>query len=197
MYKHQREIYYREVCIWWRTTSEENIEMEEPDEVFGLQVAILRRKLRVIWSIANLGDMKLAISRTHQIHIWLDRMPQGGSDPSDGKWRDRRFAATEELMSILPRLMICEYQECKNRYFIRDTQRKYCSKECTALAQESRRLERIAAGQPSGNMTEEGKAKISMIQKKRWEKFRSERHKERMGQRRSTRGLSRKETAGE
>jgi hypothetical protein len=175
---HQSEIYYRDVCDWWRTTGEE-IQMEQPDEVFGFQVAILRRKLRVIWLLANAGNVKAAMARTHQTAVWACRLQRGPFDAMDEAWRDRRVTATRELMKIVPRLMICENASCESRYFIRDTQRKYCSPSCSVTAQESRKLERMSLGQPTGNLTEEGKAKISLIQKMRWEEFRKAKRIER------------------
>ena len=124
--QHHLEIYYRDVLAWWRIKSVE-LPDEEPDAEFGFHVVIVRRKLRVIWSLASSGDMFHAEEFVEQMAVWLRRYLRGPYDEPNEHWRDRLTQVTNCLKDRLQRLMICPNPECMSPYFIRDKQRVYCS----------------------------------------------------------------------
>jgi hypothetical protein len=164
--------YYREVRMWWPAESGK-IPEEEPDKAFGLQVVILRHKLMVIWSFVNTGDISRAEKLVQRVGVWLSRYQRGPYDDPNEEWRSRLMGAMEYLDRFLPLLKICESPECESRYFIRETQKKYCSTDCALRAQELRRLQRIKQGLPRRELTPEGRLKISQTQKERWRKYRA------------------------
>jgi hypothetical protein len=168
----QERGYYSEVCAWWQVKSEV-IQKEEPDEKFGFQVIILRRKLRVIWALANAGGMDKARLFVDRINVWLYRYHSGPLDKRKEEWRNRLWTAAEHLESALPKLKICENPGCKTRYFIREAETKYCGTECALQVQEVRRLERRRTGQPLRELSAEARQNIAHAQKERWKKFRA------------------------
>jgi len=164
--------YYREVRAWWRLEGEE-IPEEEPDEVFGLHVVVLRHKLRVVWSLASSGKLSEAEHYVDRINVWLRRYLCGAYDKTSEEWRTRLVIATGRLRDSLTLLKICENPDCQARYFIRDEQKKYCCSDCALRAQELRRLERIRLKLPRRVLTAKAKKTISMVQKERWRKYRA------------------------
>ena len=166
------EGYYREVCNWWREPeSIEKITVEAPDAEFGFEVVILRRKLKVVWSLADMGDERAAKDRIHLNFDWLDRYSRGPYDAPNEDWRLRLMAANSVLESVVSRLKICGNPKCKNKYFIRETQRKYCSVPCRREVEGSLGLDKIEPTRPK-RLTEAGRLKISKAVKKRWKKYR-------------------------
>jgi hypothetical protein len=166
--------YYRETCAWWRAEPRE-IALEEPDEEFGFHVIILRRKLRVIWTLVDSGDARGALHFVERIHRWLTRSFSNPNDVRGEEWRVRLQLATSYLEQVLPRLKVCANGDCSSRYFFRETQTKYCSIECALRAQELRRLEERRLKLPRRALTEEGKQRIVNAQRERWRKFRAAR----------------------
>lgn len=164
--------YYNDVRNWWIEESTQ-IPEEKPDEQFGYHVITLRHKLRVIWALANSGNLAKAESDVHRILVWLTRCYSGPSDSRNEGWRDRLRAAIWLLGRTVQRLKICRNPDCKNRYFFKETQIKFCSTECAWNTERLRHLERAKLNMPKSRLTSAGKEKISVAQQKRWQKHRT------------------------
>jgi len=168
--------YYNDVRNWWREESVQ-IPEEEPDAQFGYHVITLRHKLRVIWALADCGNLAQAESYVHRILVWLSRCYSGPSDARIEGWRGRLFAAIGQLGWKLQRLKICRNPECANRYFFKETQIKFCSSECASNSERLRHLERERLKIPKSRLSSAGKRKISLAQQKRWQKYRASKKK--------------------
>jgi hypothetical protein len=169
--------YYNDVRNWWIDESAETPK-EKPDEQFGYHVITLRHKLRVIWALADSGNLAEAESYVHRIRVWLTRCNSQPCDSRTEGWRGKLIAAISELLWTLQRLKICCNPECKNRYFFKETQIKFCSTECAWNAERLRHLERTRVNISKSRLTSAGKQKISLAQQKRWRKYRALKAKE-------------------
>ena len=74
------------------------------------------------------------------------------------------------MESIVHKLKICQNPKCKSKYFLRETQRKYCTLPCRREVEGSLGLNKIESTQSKG-LTEAGRQKISKAVKKRWKRF--------------------------
>jgi hypothetical protein len=163
--------YYNDVRNWWREHSEQ-IPAEGPDEHFGYHVITLRHKLRTIWGLADSGSLMQAESYVYRILVWLRRCYSQPCDARNEGWRDRLSVAVTRLIPKIARLRICKNPECKNPYFFKESQIRFCSTECAWNAERLRHQERAKLKLPKTRLTPAGKRKISLAQQKRWQRYR-------------------------
>jgi hypothetical protein len=135
---------YRDDLEWWKLDGGGEPQVEPPHRQFGLHVAGLRYKLRVIWKVAHNKEWESAERKvgylTTDIHRYF-RLPQESTNQS---WRLSVRKACAWLEKNVRRLKICKNPICESRYFIRkDKNQQYCSPACSAdgqsLAQRTKR----------------------------------------------------------
>jgi hypothetical protein len=61
------ERHYRYAQKWWK--AEREVEPEQPNARFGLHIAILRHKLRLIWEVAGSGNLVRAKRKVEQASV--------------------------------------------------------------------------------------------------------------------------------
>jgi hypothetical protein len=187
------EAYYREVIDWWKTNKAE-LPLERHDAKFGLHAVILRRKLRVIWLLADSGDTDEATDRVQQLsthyYRWyiLDR--EGG--PKSEARLQHLTAACHWLRGNVDKLRVCKNPNCQQeKFFFQYKNRKYCSTLCYAEAETLKR-EKLARANPK-EYKRSLKARENMSQSalRRWEEERSK-----LGLKRGERGAGQKRKNG-
>ncbi len=153
---------YKDDLQWWKLDGLE-IPDETPHPEFGLHVAGLRYKLRVIWIVANSKEWESAERKVGYLLTDIQRyyrLPQEGTLQP---WRVNIRRACKWLESNVKRLKICKNPMCESRYFIgKDKNQQYCKPGCSADGQ--------SLGGPSQHeprLTEEGKKAVSEAVTKR------------------------------
>jgi len=159
---------YADDLKWWNLEGRD-FQHEQPHPLFGMHVAGLRYKLRVIWKVANdkqweSAERKVGYLKT-DIHRYF-RLPQEGTNQG---WRFSVARACIWLERNVRRLKICKNKICESPYFIRkEKNQQYCSQACSADGQ--------SLGGPSQHVKRplsfEGRKAISDAQKRRREKER-------------------------
>lgn len=171
------EAYYRDVINWWKTGKTE-LPLEKPDAQFGLHAVILRRKLRLIWLLADSGDIEEAIRRVEQLsthyYRWYILDPEGGPK-SEARLRHLR-GACGWLRGNVEKLRVCKNPNCQQeKYFFQYKNRKYCSTLCYAEAETLRREERARANPKEYKRSPAARKNMSQSALRRWEEERSKR----------------------
>jgi hypothetical protein len=147
---------YRDDLEWWKL-DEGELQIESFHPQFGLHVAGLRYKLRVIWKVANnkeweSAERKVGYLKT-DIHRYF-RLPQEGTFQS---WRLSVRSACGWLEKNVRRLKICKNPICESRYFIRkDKNQQYCGPACSA------------EGQSLGGVSQHKKMRLQPREKKQY-----------------------------
>jgi hypothetical protein len=159
---------YLDDLKWWNPDGGD-FQIERPHPLFGMHVAGLRYKLRVIWKVANdkqweSAERKVGYLKT-DIHRYF-RLPQEGTNQS---WRFSVGRACIWLEKNVRRLKICKNAICERRHFIRNEKnQQYCGAACSADGQ--------SLGGPSQHtkrpLSPEGKKAISDAQERRRERER-------------------------
>ena len=154
---------YLDDLKWWSSDGSES-RVERPHPLFGMHVAGLRFKLRVIWKVANSkqwesAERKVGYLKT-DIHRYF-RLPQESTNQG---WRFSVGRACMWLGQNVRRLKICKNPICESPYFIRkEKNQKYCSPACSADGQ--------SVGGPSEHakrrLSSKGRKAISDAQKRR------------------------------
>ena len=151
--------------------------LEEPDEQFGLNTAILRRKLRVIWLLASCGDTNEAIHRVQQLSTRYYRTyPLERESPSEER-RQRLMGACQWLGSNVGKLRVCKNPKCEQMttYFFQYKNRKYCSEVCYHEAETHKRAQRARFRPKEFKRTPEARHKMRLSALKRWQRERNKR----------------------
>lgn len=170
---HAHEMYYREVCGWWSTDLRE-LPVEEPDEAFGFHVAVLRRKLQVIWLLASSGAEQEVLNRIDQLNTAYYRRYRLALDVLNDEWRRRLLGACGWLRWRFQGLKVCENPTCEQLttyFFRRWNNHKYCSERCSLDADRLRRMERLKS-MPFKRFkrSEEARLRMSESARRRWAK---------------------------
>ena len=176
---HTHKAYYREIIDWWKAdeTNINKLPLEEPDEQFGLNTAILRRKLRVIWLLASCGDTNEAIHRVQQLSTRYYRTyPLERESPSEER-RQRLMGACQWLGSNVGKLRVCKNPKCEQMttYFFQYKNRKYCSEVCYHEAETHKRAQRARFRPKEFKRTPEARHKMRLSALKRWQRERNKR----------------------
>lgn len=153
---------YKDDLQWWKLGGLE-IPDENPHPQFGMHVAGLRYKLRVIWTVANRKEWESAERKAGYLLTDIQRYYRLPMESTNQSWRISIRRACGWLESNVKRLKICKNPICQSRYFIRkDKNQRYCNPSCSADGQ--------SLGGPSqhkGRLTVKGRKAISEAQKKR------------------------------
>ena len=155
---------------WW-TPEKNDLRVEELVRPKGLDIAVLRHKLRVIWRTANSKQLDSAERKVGYLRTETQRYNQASCHTQFEAWRSRQFRACTWLSKNFRKLKVCKYPGCRSPFFVREEKnQQYCSTDC---ASEAQRLQwKARKGTPKRNMTPEGSAAISRAVKKRWQESR-------------------------
>jgi hypothetical protein len=156
---------------WW-TPRDNDVRVEELIRPKGLDIAVLRHKLRVIWRTSNSKHLDSAERKVGYLRTDTQRYKQDSGHTRSEAWRMRQFIACTWLSKNFGKLKVCKYPGCGSPFFVRDKKnQQYCSTDCGSEAQ---RLQwKARKGPPKRKMTLEGSAAISLAVKKRWQESRS------------------------
>jgi len=165
--------------LWSRSSTSwcgRQLPLEAPDKQFGLQVVILRRKLRVIWLLASSGDESEAIGRIDQLSTHYYRTYcLSLRERSEARLR-LLSGACRWLRKHVGKLKVCENPKCEQltTYFLRRwNNNKYCSDKCSQDADGVRRKELLKSMPPKPfKRSPEARNRMSESAKRRWAKHR-------------------------
>jgi hypothetical protein len=148
------------------------MQIEDPHPVKGLHVAVLRYKLRVIWTVAHSKDWESAERKTGYLRTETHRYYRESVQGTRVTWRHRALLACDWLSKNVRRLKICRNPSCPSPFFVREEKnQRYCGVDCAA---EGQRLGwKSRTGPQKKRMTPEGSAAISKVQEERWQKYRT------------------------
>jgi hypothetical protein len=142
--------------------------VENPKTEFALHVAILRDKLKSIWSAR--GEADTAKYRLEELKHDI-REYRRDKNGSREVWREHTLDALEWLGKDLSRLLTCANPQCEQetRFFFRQHNNdRYCSMECGNSVQQMKRTKsRLATSKPS-KRSHEARMKMSESAKRRW-----------------------------
>jgi hypothetical protein len=144
--------------------------VENPKTEFALHIAILRDKLKSIWSAR--GEVDTAKYRLEELKQDI-REYRRGKKGGHEVWRKRTLDALEWLGEDLSRLLICANPQCEQetRFFFRQhNNNRYCSNECSSSVQQQKRIERKVAASKPFTRSDEARMKMSESAKRRWRK---------------------------
>jgi hypothetical protein len=162
---------FRREVEWWNPNNKE-IKVEDPHHLWGLHVAILRYKLRVIWTVANSKNWESAERRAGYLRTETHRYYRESRQGTTIMWRHRALWACDWLGKNVRRLKVCRNPSCPSPFFVREEKnQQYCGVDCAAEGQSLNWKLRI--GPPKKKMTPEGSAAISKAQEERWQKYRT------------------------
>lgn len=142
--------------------------VENPKTEFALHVAILRDKLKSIWSAR--GEADTAKYRLEELKHDI-REYRRGKKGGHEVWRKRTLDALEWLGENLSRLLTCANPKCEQetRFFFRQHNNdRYCSNECSSSVQQQKRIERKATTSKPSTRSHEARMKMSESAKRRW-----------------------------
>jgi hypothetical protein len=153
---------YKDDLEWWKLDGVE-IPNEAPHPQFGLHVAGLRYKLRVIWTVANRKEWESAERKVEYLLTDIHRYYRLPMESTNQSWRISIRRACHWLEGSVKRLKICKNPGCESRYFIRNEKnQQYCSPACSAEGQSFGRL-----SEHKRQLSEAGRKAISEAVKKR------------------------------
>lgn len=166
---------FRREVEWWKSNNSE-IKIEDPHPRWGLHVAVLKYKLRVIWTVANSKDWESAERKAGYLRTETHRYYRESRQGTTVTWRHRALRACGWLSKNVRRLKVCRNPSCPSPFFVREEKnQQYCGVDCAA---EGQRLGwKSRAGSPMKRMTPEGSAAISKAQEERWQKYRASKAK--------------------
>ena len=174
---HTHKAYYQEVINWWNVNGKE-LPLEEPDERFGLHIVILRRKLRVLWLLASLGNETEATERVNQLSTHYYRSYYLDIRNHCQEVRERMYMACHWLGCNIKKLKVCDNPRCSEMttYFVRRwNNNKYCTEACCKEASEIRQDARSRADPPKVyTRSNEARKKMAQAAERRWERRRME-----------------------
>ena len=155
---------------WW-TPKNNDLRVEELAHPKGLDIAVLRHKLRVIWRTANSRQLDSAERKVGYLRTEMQRYKQDSGHTQFEAWRIRQFRACTWLSKNFGKLKVCKYPGCCSPFFVREEKnQQYCSTDCGSEAQ---RLQwKARKGPPKYEMTPEGSAAISRGVKERLQRDR-------------------------
>jgi hypothetical protein len=166
---------YSDARQFW-TAPSKTIPVEQPDSEYGLHVVILRHKLRVIWAIADSGDIVWAEKKCKSLYAEVHRyLRLGAQDRPFESWRIALETACQvHLLKIVKNLKICENPSCRREpYFIRHGRAKYCCIPCSVMAKELRQRERDMLRPPKQyKRTTKARKKMAVKKQEFWDKKR-------------------------
>src|ERR1035437_3268632 len=144
--------------------------VENPKTEFALHIAILRDKLKSIWSAR--GEVDTAKYRLEELKQDI-REYRRGKKGGHEVWRKRTLDALEWLGEDLSRVLTCANPQCKpeTRFFFRQHNNdRYCSNECSSSAQQQKKIERKTTTSKPFTRSDEARLKMSESAKRRWRK---------------------------
>ncbi|SRR6266568_2425925 len=157
--------------VWWCAKSLE----EKPETEFGLNVNILRDRLRFIWGVSR--REALVRDRLYSLRNDVVRYRRAGNS-GDKEWRRRTLAALSWLGENLKRLLVCQNPECSEdtHYCFRDwNNKKYCSTACSERGHELKREERQKqVPEKKYKKSDETRRKMALSADKRWKRTKEE-----------------------
>ena len=161
---------YRNELGWWDPKWRDT-PLEQPHPEFGFHVAVLRFKLRVIWTACNLKEWESAERKVGYLitdtHRYLRDFNQSTQDP----WRYHVRGSCKWLEKNITRLKICKRSSCMSPFFVREAKnQQYC---CAACAAEGQRLAWKSRSRGTKKISPQGSAAISEAVRLRWEKYRA------------------------
>ena len=117
---------------------------EQPDSEYGYHVVIFRHQLRVIWELADSGNLDKASEKCIQLYVDIHRYLRDSAEENASEpWRGaQKLGCSLELRDVLHNLKLCENPTCEIRYFIRHGRQRYCSIPCSAEEKAARSRER-------------------------------------------------------